>query len=101
MKRSIIRIPRGESQILVTVRFEGDEGPQEGVNGYRAMMTLLQTVANTPDLIRCEKDCPDSLRVYYQSGHWMVESYSIVSRPPDTDEQSNIENNHAAPQYPR
>lgn len=81
MNRTILTTNFGENFVRYTVRIEADDSATDGQDGFRSMMTLAQTIAWSPDMLRHGGDCPESVRYFVENGHWVVEAVTVVPVP--------------------
>lgn len=80
MKRTISRINLGEDQIRVIVKIEGEECPNDTLDSFRELISMMKTFTETPHLLQGESFAPSEVKWYHNGTRWVVESQAITTK---------------------
>jgi hypothetical protein len=83
MRKTINRIHQGENTTLVVAKLEGNPCTPGTLEAFKELMAMVRAIADLPDLIRSETNCPDFITIKHLNGCWVVESSSAIERPID------------------
>lgn len=83
MRRNITRVHQGETQTRVVAKMEGNICDRESPQSFAELIQMLRTLCDTPDLLRTETNCPESITIRHNGQNWVVESATTVVRPLD------------------
>lgn len=74
MRRHLATTNHGDALTLTRVSLEADPSTDGDMEGFAALVGLLRTAVEVPDLLRHEVVCPTEIRVYHTGNNWVLES---------------------------
>ena len=82
MDRVINKIQLGQrrERELIQIKSDATPGPQDGNLGFRALWDFIQSLEGNPGIIRFSVECPESIRIFYDRGCWVLETSADVDK---------------------
>ncbi len=78
MKRTITKLNLGENSRRIRVRLETEECMEGSLSSKQELANLLHSIADMPDLVACELNAFQTLKIYRDGLKWVAESEAIV-----------------------